>query len=57
MHSWRIPPLTGAVTGGGIVGATGVNSQTLFLRSGLELVARVSPHIGGVDINEDMGGI
>ena len=57
MHSWRIPPLTGAVTGGGIVGATGVNSQMLLLRSGLELVARVSPHIGGVDINEDIEGI
>ena len=58
---WRIlgelPPLTRAVTGGGIVRAIGVNSQTILLKSGLELGAelsglglkmgiRVGPHIG-----------
>ena len=39
------------------MGATGVNSQMLLLRSGLELGVRVGPHIGGVDINEDIGSI
>ena len=58
----------GAVTVGGKVGAIGVDSQILLLESGLELGAglsrlglemgvRVSPHMGGVYISEDTGGI
>ena len=62
----ELPPLPRAVTGGGIARATGVNSQILLLKSGLELGAelsrlglkmgvRVGPHIGVVFINEGIG--
>ena len=61
-------PQQGAVTVGGKVGATGVDSQILLLRSGLEVfqwqippgsqvtpsgLVVVGPHIGGVYINEE----
>ena len=57
MHTWQIPPPTRAVTIGGRLRATGVDSQVLFLRLGLEVIARVDPHMGGVNISVGIGSI
>ena len=66
MHSWQIPPPTRAVTIGGILGAIGVDSQTLLLMLGLELGAGVSvvwclqSRLGlevGVRVNPHIGGV
>ena len=47
----------GAVSCGGELEVTGVDSQMLLHRSGLEVGVRVNPHIGVLYINEDIGSI
>ena len=47
----------GAVSSGGELEATGVDSQMLLYRSGLKVGVRVNPHIGVLYINEDIGSI
>ena len=50
-HPWRIPPPSRAVTSGGSLRATGIDSHRL----GLEVGIRASPHIGVAFVNEGIG--
>ena len=51
-------PPTGAGAIVGRLGASNAGSHVpLLLNLGLEVGTRVGPHIGGVNINEGMGGI
>ena len=58
---WAVPancPLTGAGNIAGSLGVSNVGSHVLLLlRLGLEVDARVDPHIGGVNNNEGMGNM
>ena len=50
-------PPTGAGAIVGRLGTVGVGAQVLLLCSGLEVIIRCGPHMGGVNINEGGGSI
>ena len=50
-------PPTGASTMAGRLGASNVGGHMLLLWLGLEAGEGLDPHIGGVNINEGIGGI